>query len=163
MNTDEPNFHVSFARSDPIETVINNACVAMMPECAFRDRLSNGNFCTATIDYQIDGPKSYRPPNVEASRYNGTHFQTSQVTFEVTPPWGKGDGAPDPLVFWKVQDCYGYFHQILEKMSPEGCHDSEGSLLGAVTVGEESSLAGTRFVLFMDMIPGYGWNVTWDK
>ncbi|KAH7551800.1 hypothetical protein BM1_09434 [Bipolaris maydis] len=151
-NTDEPNFYVSFARSDPVETVIHNACVAMMPECAFRDRLPNGNFCTATVDYQIDGPKTYIPPNVDASSYTDEQSQSSQVILR--PPLGEGDGSTDPLVFWKVQDCYGYFHQLLEEMSPEGCRDSEGSLLGELVVGEESSLAGTKFVVSMDTIDG---------
>lgn len=47
-------------------------------------------------------------------------------------------------------------------MSPEGCRDSEGSLLGVLTVGEKSSLAGTEFTVFMDLVPGMNLKLDWD-
>jgi hypothetical protein len=39
-----------------LSTAINNACAAMMPGCAYPDRLPQNTFCTATVDYPIDGP-----------------------------------------------------------------------------------------------------------
>jgi hypothetical protein len=48
-------------------------------------------------------------------------------------------------VFWTASDCYGYFAYMLEKWEPEGCHSQEGFGIGNITVGGESSLAGTVF------------------
>lgn len=50
--------HISFMRGPPLETVINNACAAMMPVCAYHDRLPEGTLCAATIDFKLDGPKN---------------------------------------------------------------------------------------------------------
>ena len=49
---------ISFAQGSQLETAVNNACAAMMPACAYQDRLPEGTFCTATIDYALGGPKN---------------------------------------------------------------------------------------------------------
>ncbi|EUC43632.1 hypothetical protein COCMIDRAFT_38435 [Bipolaris oryzae ATCC 44560] len=123
---------VKFGRDNPVETVIHNACVAMMPECAFRDQLSDDISCTATVDFQLESDKTYGPPNVVALRSNVL----------VSPPYRE-----DRHTFWTVQDCYGYFHQLLEKTNPEGCCTSDGLLLGQLHVGEGSPLAGAKFYI----------------
>jgi hypothetical protein len=49
-----------------VEEVVEDACVAMMPACAYADRLSEGTMCTQVVDWQLDGPKtSTQPANVE--------------------------------------------------------------------------------------------------
>jgi hypothetical protein len=40
-----------------LSTALDNACAAMMPACAYPDRV-NVDFCKATVDYALDGPKS---------------------------------------------------------------------------------------------------------
>jgi hypothetical protein len=49
---------ISFMRGPQLGTVLDNVCAAMMPGCAYPDRIANGTLCTATIDYPLDGPKS---------------------------------------------------------------------------------------------------------
>ena len=49
---------ISFMRGPQIETVLDNACAAMMPRCAYSDRVPEGTFCAATIDWSLDGAKS---------------------------------------------------------------------------------------------------------
>ncbi|EUC33857.1 hypothetical protein COCCADRAFT_95055 [Bipolaris zeicola 26-R-13] len=158
----DPVWRVSFVRSDPIETVIHNACVAMMPECAFRDRLSNGTICSATVDYPLDGNKYYKPPNVDAVRHNGTDWQLIPIMF-VVRPGGRVNGTPDTPVFWRVEDCYGYLFQFFEKLMPEGCRNSEGyRFMGQLAVAEggsladakPGSLAGTKFFVTFDNTGG---------
>lgn len=41
-----------------LENIINNACAAMMPKCAFPDRVEAGTMCIQTIDWPLDGPKT---------------------------------------------------------------------------------------------------------
>lgn len=64
------------------------------------------------------------------------------VVVEVTPAAQPEDSAG---VFWQREDCYGYFHQILEKSSPDGCHTTVGSGIGTLGVGGTTPLAGAVF------------------
>ena len=49
---------ISFSQESQLETVVNNACAAIMPACAYPDRLPQDTFCTATIYYALNGPKN---------------------------------------------------------------------------------------------------------
>lgn len=49
--------HIGFFQGPPLEYVLNNACAAMMPKCAYADR-SADLFCIQTIDFALSGPKS---------------------------------------------------------------------------------------------------------
>jgi hypothetical protein len=48
---------ISFSQGVLISTALDNACAAMMPACAYPDR-AGVEFCKATVDYALDGPKS---------------------------------------------------------------------------------------------------------
>jgi hypothetical protein len=61
----------------------------------------------------------------------------------VTPPTQNETSAA--TIFWTKDDCYGYLLQLLQKYEPEGCHRQEGFGIGSLTVGGDSSLAGTVF------------------
>ncbi|KAI4926256.1 hypothetical protein J4E85_006548 [Alternaria conjuncta] len=132
---------LSFTADPKLETILNNACAAMMPGCAYPDRIPTGTLCTATVDYPLNGDKnSTQDANVVGS--DGNRITDYAVRFDVTPASQPEDSAG---VFWKVEDCYGYFARMLQKEGKEGCHNSVGSGSGNVTVGGDSSLAGTIF------------------
>ena len=150
---------LSFTADPKLETILNNACAAMMPGCAYPDRIPTGTLCTATVDYPLSGEKnSTQDANVVGSDGNRitdyavrckkvlSNSQHSDVltkfVVDVTPASQPEDSAG---VFWKVEDCYGYFARMLQKEGKEGCHNSVGSGSGNVTVGGDSSLAGTIF------------------
>ncbi|KAI4657550.1 uncharacterized protein J4E78_005937 [Alternaria triticimaculans] len=132
---------LSFTADPKLETILNNACAAMMPGCAYPDRIPTGTLCTATVDYPLNGDKnSTQDANVVGS--DGNRITDYAVRFDVTPASQPEDSAG---VFWKVEDCYGYFARMLQKEGKEGCHNDVGSGSGNVTVGGDSSLAGTIF------------------
>ncbi|KAI4626527.1 uncharacterized protein J4E88_007935 [Alternaria novae-zelandiae] len=132
---------LSFTADPKLDTILNNACAAMMPGCAYPDRIPTGTLCTATVDYPLNGDKnSTQDANVVGS--DGNRITDYAVRFDVTPASQPEDSAG---VFWKVEDCYGYFARMLQKEGKEGCHNSVGSGSGNVTVGGDSSLAGTIF------------------
>ncbi|KAI2482550.1 hypothetical protein Ptr902_04866 [Pyrenophora tritici-repentis] len=132
---------ISFAQGSQLEAAVNNACAAMMPACAYQDRLPEGTFCTATIDYKLDGPKnSTQQANVVDS--SATSIGDWDVQFEVTPA---AQPANSPGVFWTVRDCYGYFAHMLQKSTPDGCFNGVAASIGSVKVGGDSTLAGTEF------------------
>ncbi|KAI4933526.1 uncharacterized protein J4E92_003193 [Alternaria infectoria] len=132
---------LSFTADPKLETILNNACAAMMPGCAYPDRIPTGTLCTATVDYPLNGDKnSTQDANVVGS--DGNRITDYAVRFDVTPASQPEDSAG---VFWKVEDCYGYFARMLQKSGKEGCHNDVGSGSGNVTVGGDSSLAGTIF------------------
>lgn len=150
---------LSFTADPKLETILNDACAAMMPGCAYPDRIATGTLCTATVDYPLNGHKnSTRDANAVGSDGNRITdyavrckklLSNSQlpnvlikVIVDVTPASQPEDSAG---VFWKVEDCYGYFARMLQKEGKEGCHNSVGSGSGNVTVGGDSSLAGTVF------------------
>ncbi|KAF2022776.1 hypothetical protein EK21DRAFT_119403 [Setomelanomma holmii] len=129
------------------ETVLNNACAAMMPTCAYPE-LHPDIMCIQTIDWPLNGTKkSVRSANVETRKRN--KVSGWNVQFAVTP-------APQPKesagVFWTKQDCYGYFAHMLGTWEPEDCHTDKGFGIGNITVGGESSLKGTVFEV--TIVPG---------
>ncbi|KAI4625911.1 hypothetical protein J4E80_003045 [Alternaria sp. BMP 0032] len=139
--TSDSDKSLSFTADPKLETILNNACAAMMPGCAYPDRIPTGTLCTATVDYPLNGDKnSTQDANVVGS--DGNRITDYAVRFDVTPASQPEDSAG---VFWKVEDCYGYFARMLQKEGKEGCHNSVGSGSGNVTVGGDSSLAGTIF------------------
>ncbi|KAI4910857.1 hypothetical protein J4E90_007113 [Alternaria incomplexa] len=139
--TSDSDKSLSFTADPKLETILNNACAAMMPGCAYPDRIPTGTLCTATVDYPLSGEKnSIQDANVVGS--DGNRITDYAVRFDVTPASQPEDSAG---VFWKVEDCYGYFARMLQKSGKEGCHNDVGSGSGNVTVGGDSSLAGTIF------------------
>lgn len=149
---------IGFYVGPQMEDVLTNACAAMMPSCAYPDRLPKDAVCAQVVDWRLDGPKSStQSANVETSEGNkisgwdvkrkfdtrlrgeiGTNSNTVSVTPAAQPETSAG-------VFWTAQDCYGYFSYMLEKWEPEGCHTQQGFGIGNITVGGDSSLAGTVF------------------
>ncbi|EOA88006.1 uncharacterized protein SETTUDRAFT_168789 [Exserohilum turcica Et28A] len=133
--------HISFMRGPQIETVINNACAAMMPPCAYSARQAEPIICTQTIDFKLDGPKN-STQHANVLDHDGNSIIGWDVKFDVTPAAQPKDS---PGVFWQVNDCYGYFANLLQKQGPDGCYSAVGSGVGSITVGGDSTLAGTVF------------------
>ncbi|KAL1597601.1 hypothetical protein SLS59_007298 [Nothophoma quercina] len=124
-----------------METVLTNACAAMMPPCAYPDRLADDIVCAQVMDWRLDGPKtSTQSANVETAE--GNKISGWDVKLSVTPA---AQAKTSAGVFWTAQDCYGYFAYMLENWEPEGCHSQRGFGIGNITVGGDSSLAGTVF------------------
>lgn len=62
---------IGFYVGPQIESVLTNACAAMMPGCAYPDRLPEDKMCTQVIDWQLEGPKtSTQSANVETMEGN---------------------------------------------------------------------------------------------
>ncbi|KAJ4336423.1 hypothetical protein N0V87_005439 [Didymella glomerata] len=132
---------IGFYVGPQMEDVLTNACAAMMPSCAYPDRLPKDAVCAQVVDWRLDGPKSStQSANVETSE--GNKISGWDVKLSVTPAAQPETSAG---VFWTAQDCYGYFSYMLEKWEPEGCHTQQGFGIGNITVGGDSSLAGTVF------------------
>ncbi|KAH7383817.1 hypothetical protein BKA66DRAFT_462846 [Pyrenochaeta sp. MPI-SDFR-AT-0127] len=132
---------VGFYVGPQLETVVNDACAAMLPRCAYQDRLPADTICIQPIDWPLNGPKSStQSANVETK--DGNKISGWKVKFAVTPGAQPEDSAG---VFWTVQDCYGYFAYLLEEWEPKGCHRQEGFGVGSITVGDAVSLKGTVF------------------
>ena len=49
---------IGFYVGPQIQSVLTDACAAMMPPCAHPDRLSNDTVCAQVMDWPLDGPKS---------------------------------------------------------------------------------------------------------
>ncbi|KAF2846186.1 hypothetical protein T440DRAFT_482740 [Plenodomus tracheiphilus IPT5] len=124
-----------------METIINQACAAMMPDCAFPDKHPN-IFCTLSIDYKLDSPKSsIQDANVQEGA--GQKLPNWDAKLAVYPPEHPENPAG---VFWTVKDCYGYFAQLLTNWVDQGgCHTNAGFGLGNITAGAGNSLEGTVF------------------
>ncbi|OAL45519.1 hypothetical protein IQ07DRAFT_591327 [Pyrenochaeta sp. DS3sAY3a] len=132
---------IGFYVGPQLETVVNDACAAMFPPCAYSDRVAPDTFCIQSIDWKLGGPKtSIQAANVETKQ--GVKISGWNVKFAVTPAVQPAGSAG---VFWTIQDCYGYFAVLLEKWEPEGCHRAEGFGTGGLRVGGESSLNGSIF------------------
>ncbi|KAF3041364.1 hypothetical protein E8E12_008402 [Didymella heteroderae] len=132
---------IGFYVGPQMEDVLTNACAAMMPPCAYPDRLPKDTVCAQVVDWRLDGPQtSTQSANVETAE--GNKISGWDVKLSVTPAAQPETSAG---VFWTAQDCYGYFAYMLEKWEPEGCHTQQGFGIGNITVGGDSSLAGTVF------------------
>ncbi|KAF3007608.1 hypothetical protein E8E13_007916 [Curvularia kusanoi] len=124
-----------------MESVLTDACRAMMPPCAHPNDTPDDMMCAQVTEWQLDGPQcSTQSANVET--LEGNKISGWDVELSVIPA---AQPEPSPGVFWTAQDCYGYFAYMLEKMEPEGCHTQQGFGIGNITVGGDSSLAGTVF------------------
>lgn len=54
-----------------MESVLTDACAAMMPRCAYPDRLADDIVCAQVIDWKLDGPKnSTQSANIETTEGN---------------------------------------------------------------------------------------------
>jgi hypothetical protein len=54
-----------------MESVLTDACAAMMPPCAYPDRLADGTVCAQVMDWRLDGPRnSTQSANVETAEGN---------------------------------------------------------------------------------------------
>lgn len=57
---------ISFVVGPQIETVLNDACAAMLPICAYPERAPNGTVCAQVKTWKLDGAKtSTQHANVE--------------------------------------------------------------------------------------------------
>ncbi|KAL6705072.1 hypothetical protein ACN47E_007331 [Coniothyrium glycines] len=119
-----------------LEDILNNACAAMMPKCAYPDRAGSDTFCIQTVDWPLTEPKS---SSQAASVMVGDQLQEYKVQFDVTPPAHPADSAGAQ---WTVQECYGYFAWLLEQWEPQGCRRSEGYGIGSIKVGGTPSSIG---------------------
>lgn len=62
---------IGFYVGPQMETVLTNACSAMMPPCAYPDRLADDIVCAQVMDWSLDGPKtSTQSANVETAEGN---------------------------------------------------------------------------------------------
>lgn len=149
VSEDSINFDQGFV----ISTVLDDACAAMMPVCAYPDRAPPDTVCTATVDFKLDGPKS-TIQHANVVNATGNKIDGYGAKFEVTPaPQGEDSAG----VFWTVNDCYGYFNRMLQTPPPDGCQNDVGSGVGSITVGGNSTLAGTVFkVTIVPEAQGYG-------
>ena len=54
-----------------MESVLADACAAMMPPCAYSDRLADDTVCIKTMDWRLDGPEnSMQSANIETAEGN---------------------------------------------------------------------------------------------
>ncbi|KAJ4991598.1 hypothetical protein SVAN01_02979 [Stagonosporopsis vannaccii] len=132
---------IGFYVGPPMQSVLTDACAAIMPPCAHPSRLADDTVCAQVIDWHLDGAKnSTQSANVET--LDGNKISGWDVKFSVIPA---AQPESSPGVFWTAQDCYGYFAHMLQEVEPEGCHTSQGFGIGSITVGGDTSLAGTMF------------------
>ncbi|KAH6621883.1 hypothetical protein C7974DRAFT_456645 [Boeremia exigua] len=132
---------IGFYVGPQMESVLTDACAAMMPRCAYPDRLADDIVCAQVIDWKLDGPKnSTQSANIETTE--GNKISGWNVKFSVVPA-AQPEGSAG--VFWTAQDCYESFAYMLQNPAPEGCHTEQGFGVGSITVGGDSSLAGTVF------------------
>ena len=62
---------IGFYVGPQIESVLTDACAAMMPPCAYPDRLADDTVCAQVTDWRLDGPKnSTQSANVETVEGN---------------------------------------------------------------------------------------------
>jgi hypothetical protein len=62
---------IGFYVGPQLETVLNDACAAMMPPCAYQDRLPQGTVCPRSIYWPLKGAKkSVQSANVETGAGN---------------------------------------------------------------------------------------------
>lgn len=67
-----------------MESVLADACAAMMPPCAYPDRLADDNVCAQTMDWQLDGPKdSTQSANIETVEGNKISGWATKCKFPV--------------------------------------------------------------------------------
>jgi hypothetical protein len=147
--------NIAFFQSSDLDTVITNACAAMMP-CAYPNRPAD-MVCAGTIDIPLQGQEaSVQPADIQTSEGNKISGWSAKCKFSarnavssrvdvhlvtVTPPENQGPTG----VRWRKGDCYGYFEQLLNSGEPQGCHTDGASGVGSITVGGDSSLKGTVF------------------
>ncbi|KAJ8109516.1 hypothetical protein OPT61_g7403 [Boeremia exigua] len=138
---------IGFYVGPQMESVLTDACAAMMPSCAYPARLAEDVVCAQVMDWRLDGQKNNtQSANVET--LEGNKISGWDVKFSVTPVAELESSAG---VFWTAQDCYGYFAYMLQQSEPAGCHTEQGFGVGSITVGGDSSLAGTVFTV--EIIP----------
>lgn len=62
---------IGFYVGPQMEDVLTNACAAMMPPCAYPERLPKDTVCPQVVDWHLDGPKtSTQSANVETAEGN---------------------------------------------------------------------------------------------
>ncbi|KAF2707832.1 hypothetical protein K504DRAFT_470181 [Pleomassaria siparia CBS 279.74] len=135
---------IAVAVGPQLSAVLNDACAAMMPICAYQDRVPPDTICVQTVDWELDGAKSSVQSVDVEDKGSGENIDGWAAKFSVTPAL-QSIAADTAGVFWTKADCYGYFAKIVADAEPAGCHSDMGSGAGSVTVGGTSSLAGTVF------------------
>lgn len=62
---------IGFTIGPQLENVVNDACAAMFPPCAYSDRVAPDIFCIQSIDWKLDRPKtSIQSANVQTRQGN---------------------------------------------------------------------------------------------
>lgn len=62
---------IGFYVGPQMESVLTDACVAMMPPCAHPERVAKDVVCAQVIDWRLDGPKSSKQSaNIETAEGN---------------------------------------------------------------------------------------------
>ncbi|KAF2655443.1 hypothetical protein K491DRAFT_692905 [Lophiostoma macrostomum CBS 122681] len=134
---------ISHTAGIQLNQVLQDACVAMMPPCAYPEQVSNDTACPEITSWALKGVvSSIRDATVENAT-NTNKLSGYKVEFSVTP--ASQNSAP---VMWEPADCYGYLNHILmakDTASPKGCYAGSGAGIGDLTVGGASSLTGTVF------------------
>jgi hypothetical protein len=152
---------VGFYDGPQLETVVNDACAAMMAPCAYQERLAAGTACAQTTTWPLsEAVKSAQSADVETTDGNKIPGYQVQCKFSnmklrsvfcllivlvvaATPAPQPSDSAG---VFWSRDECYGYFSHMLSKQESEGgCHTEKGFAIGKITAGGDSSLKDTVF------------------
>ncbi|KAH3996788.1 hypothetical protein HBI56_131010 [Parastagonospora nodorum] len=133
---------INLSAGAELDTLINDACAAMMPPCAYQDRLPAGTACILPTTWPLSGPVESKQ-SAKTKSAQGSEETESKVKFSVTPAQQPEGSAG---VFWSKEECYGYFAQVLEKQESEGgCHSDKGLGLGKITAGGDTSLKDTVF------------------
>ncbi|KAH7130279.1 hypothetical protein B0J11DRAFT_248329 [Dendryphion nanum] len=137
------NKKISFNVGPQKESVLNDACAAMLPRCAYPQRLSNDTICIQTTDWALDGPKTSTQSANVIDGESTNKLSGWSVKFSITPALQQNDATS---VFLTRDDCYGYFDQLVSKLEPLGCFvSSKGTGVGSIKVGGTSTLKDTIF------------------
>ncbi|KAH7412320.1 hypothetical protein DE146DRAFT_275767 [Phaeosphaeria sp. MPI-PUGE-AT-0046c] len=127
---------ISLDLEPQLEKVLNEACAAMMPPCAYPELLREDTVCIKTVVWPLEEA-------VESTQtFEGETSAGGQVRFSVTPNAQPEDAPP---VQWTKQECYGYFSQMLQKSQPEGCRREQGFGTGKLVAGGDSPFKGMIF------------------
>ncbi|ORX94147.1 hypothetical protein BCR34DRAFT_446184, partial [Clohesyomyces aquaticus] len=136
----DPIFAMSWEQGPPLSIVLDKACAAMMPPCAYPENLSNDTVCAQVLEWELKGPvTSTQHANVLQNHEKSSKWN---IKFTVTPH----PADLSTVVNWSRADCLGYFSQFaVNETEKGGCHDTTGSHFGNITVGGSASLKGTVF------------------
>ncbi|KAF2133879.1 hypothetical protein P153DRAFT_280995, partial [Dothidotthia symphoricarpi CBS 119687] len=130
-NTDSDKI-IGFYVGPQLETVLNDACAAMMLPCAYQNHLPNDTFCRLGCTIQVSSFLLRSCTRIDRlSQFSS--FERSKMQMSALMACS-GQSKTD-----------GYFACLLEIWAPEKCHCEEGFGVVNFSVGGETSLNGTVF------------------